>query len=219
MVSSRLYQFQSSPEICINPLLGPHAVLRTQSKESGKWLIHSNWWMMIRIWNQCPRGMAPPPLLPSECHPRLICTNLINTLTGTPGLVTEESAATVKRTHQRVCMRVHACCPDGPLIAPMVTVEGWWLHLTRLLLTHVTTLIPCCTHSTKCVPLWELGYVVIGDNFSPQYTSNCSLNDTIRLWSDSAPDWISTGLWFLLQLTKALNPTLTPISPTFIRES
>lgn len=55
--------------------------------------------------------------------------------------------------------------------------------------THITTVVHICTHTYKMyVPLVVWGYVVMGDYFSPQYTSNCSLNDAIRLWSDGAPD-------------------------------
>ena len=96
------------------------------------------------------------------------------------------------------------------------------LNLNTLTLTgthnNTHTLLHAHTH-TKYMFRFQCGCVVIGDYFSPQYTSNCLLNDMIRLWSDGAPDQISPGLCFLLQLTAALNPTLTPISPTFIRES
>lgn len=83
----------SSRQICIKTLFGHHADHRNPSDEPGDWLIPPNWWMMSSIWNGHPNGTPPPPLLPGGCHPRLICTNLINTLTGTPGLFTEEAAA------------------------------------------------------------------------------------------------------------------------------
>lgn len=93
------HPLHSSTDTCLNPLVGGHADLENQSNKSSERLIHPNWWMRSSIWNGCPSGMAPPPLLPSECHPRLICTNLINTLTGTPGLFTGGSVVAVVRTH------------------------------------------------------------------------------------------------------------------------
>lgn len=93
MATSVASLINSSKQICIKTLLGHHADHRHPSDESGDWLIPPNWWMMSSIWNGHPNGTAPPPLLPGGCHPRLICTNLINTLTGTPGLLTEEAAA------------------------------------------------------------------------------------------------------------------------------
>ena len=116
----------SSTETCLKILLGRHADLENQSNESSERLIHPNWWMRSSIWNGRPSGMAPPPLLPSECHPGLICTNLINTLTGTPGLFTGGSVVAVVRTHTHTHARtrVRACFPDGPLIALMVAGTG-----------------------------------------------------------------------------------------------
>lgn len=123
----------SSTEIGVVLSLGHHAVQGNQSNESSEWLINRNWWIRSSIWNWRPSGMAPPPLLPSECNPRLICTNLINTLTGTPGLFTEGSVAAVVRTRTHMHAHKHACFPDGPLIALMVAGAGWWLHLTQIL--------------------------------------------------------------------------------------
>lgn len=181
--------FRITPASLLYTNLHRHAVQRNQSNESGEWLIHPNWWMMSSIWNRRPSGMAPPPLIPSECHPRLICTNLINTLTGTPGLFTEESVAAVMRTRTHTC----ACMlprwafesPDGGRRRMMIALNSNSLSLTD---TRNNTHTLLHTHSTKCVPLLVWGYVVIGDYFGPQYTSNCSLSDMIRLWSDSAPD-------------------------------
>lgn len=181
----------SSKQLCIDPLLSRHAFLRIQSNQCDWWLIHPNWWMMSGIWNQRPSGTAPPPRLPSVHHPRLICTNLINTLTETPGLFMETGIGDCCHalTHKHAHTPEQACCPDGPLIALMVAGTGWWLHLTQTLSLADTSNNPHTllhTHSTKWVSHLLWGYVVIGGYF--KYTSNCSLNDMIRLWSDSAPD-------------------------------
>ncbi len=63
------------------------------------------------------------------------------------------------------------------------------IALNSDILTHLQTHIMILIYMHKMyVPLLVWGHVVIGDYFSPQYTSNCSLNDMIRLRSDGAPD-------------------------------
>lgn len=148
----------SSKQICIKTLLGHHADHRNPSDESGDWLIPPNWWMMSSIWNGHPNRTPPPPLLPSGCHPRLICTNLINTLTGTPGLLTEEAVAAAAATRARLRdaqTRGLACCPDGPLIALMVAGTGMMIALNlntpSLSQTHKITLVRCRTHPPRNV--------------------------------------------------------------------
>lgn len=93
------------------PLLGHSAVQGNQSHDTSKGLIHPNWQMTRSIWNWCPSGMALPPLLPSEWHRSLICVNLINTLTVTPGLFSGGCVAAVVPVHRQAYGHTHTHDP------------------------------------------------------------------------------------------------------------
>lgn len=147
--------------------------------------------MTRSIWSCCPSGMPSPPLLPSERHPRLICNNLINTLTATPGLFTDGSAPAVMshtQTHTLIqCMHTgfHRCAADSADGGRRRIVIA--LDSNTLTRTHNVTVLHFCTLLEMYVLLVR-GCVALGNFLGLQYTSSCSLNDAIRLWSDGAPD-------------------------------